>query len=155
MICGCSVAQSHPTLCDPWTAARQASLSFTISWSLLKLMSIEFVMPSSYLVFCCLLLHLPSIFPGIRVFSNGSLHQAKLLELQFQPQSFQWIFGVDFLPDGLVGSPCSPRDSQESSLTPQFKSINSLLLSLLCGPTLTSIHDHWENCSFNNGEHCN
>ena len=53
----------------PWTAVRQASLSFTISWSLLKLMSIELVMPSSYLIHCHPLLS-PSIFPSIRVFSN-------------------------------------------------------------------------------------
>ena len=77
------------------------------------------------------------------------LHQvAKLLELQLQHQSFQWIFRTDFLKDGLVGSPCSPRDSQESSPTPQFKSINSLALSLLYGPTVTPIYDHWKNHSF-------
>ena len=57
----------------PWTAARQASLSFTISWSLLKLMSIESVMPCNHLVLCCPLLLLPSIFPSIRVFSNESV----------------------------------------------------------------------------------
>ena len=57
----------------PWTAACQASLSFTTSWSLLKLMSIESVMPSNHLVLCCLLLLLPSIFPSIRVFSNESV----------------------------------------------------------------------------------
>ena len=74
----------------------------------------------------------------------SSSHQvAKVLELQLQ--SFQWIFSVW---DGLVGSPCSPTDSQESSPTPQFKSINSLVLSLLCGPTLTSTHDYWKNHSF-------
>ena len=73
----------------------------------------------------------------------NSLHQvAKVLEFQLQHQSFQWIFRTDFLEDGLVGSPCSPRDSPESSPTPQFKSINSLVLSLLHSPTLTSIHDH-------------
>ena len=72
----------------------------------------------------------------------SSLHQvAKLLEFQFQHQSFQWIFRTDFLQDGLVGCPFSPRDSQESSPTPQFKSINSLALSFLDSPTLTSIHD--------------
>ena len=52
-----------------------------------------------------------------------------------------------FLEDELVGSPCSPRDSQESSPTPQFKSINSSMLRLLFSPTLTSIHDHWKNHS--------
>ena len=54
----------------------------------------------------------------------------------------------DWSPLGLVGSPCSPRDSQESSPTPQFKSINSSALSFLYSPTLTSIHDHWKNHSF-------
>ena len=56
------------------------------------------------------------------------------MELQLQHQSFQWIFRTDFLYDWPVGSPCSPRDSQESSPTPQFKSINSLVLSFLHGP---------------------
>ena len=77
-----------------------------------------------------------------------SLHQvAKVMELQLQHQFFQWIFRTDFLQDGLVGSPCSPRDSQESSPTPQFKSISSSVLSFLYSPTLTSIHDHWKNHS--------
>ena len=77
----------------------------------------------------------------------SSLHQvAKVLELQHQ--SFQWVCRTDFLKDWLAGSPWSPRDSQESSPTPQFKSINSSVLSLLYGPTLTSIHDYWKNHSF-------
>ena len=72
-----------------------------------------------------------------------SSHQvAKVLEFQLQHQSFQWIFRTDFLQDGLVGSPCSPRDSQESSPTPQFKSIKSSVLSFLYSPTLTSIHPY-------------
>ena len=78
----------------------------------------------------------------------SSSHQvAKVLELQLQHQSFQWIFRVDFLYDWLVWSSCSPRDSQESSPTPQFQSIYSSVLSFLCGPTLTSIHDHRKNHS--------
>ena len=69
----------------------------------------------------------------------GSSHQvAKLLELQLQHQSFQWIFRVDFLSVWLVWSPCSLKDSQESSPAPQFKSINSSVVSLLYDPTLTS-----------------
>ena len=69
----------------------------------------------------------------------GSSHQVpKVLELQLQHQSFQWIFRVDALIY-FFWSPCWPRDSQESSLTPQFKSINSMVLSLLYGPTLTSV----------------
>ena len=71
---------------SPWTAAHQASLSFTVSQSLLKLMSIESVMPSNHLILCLSLLLLPSTLPSIR----GSSHQvAKVLELQFQHQSFQ------------------------------------------------------------------
>ena len=78
----------------------------------------------------------------------SSSHQvAKVLELWLQHQSFQWIFRTDFLENGLVGSPCSPRDSQESSPTPQFTSISPSVLSLFCCPTLTSIHDYWENHS--------
>ena len=67
--CCCSVAKSHVT---PWTAACQASLSFTISQSLLKFMSIELVMPSKHFILCCPLLLLPSIFRRIRVFPNES-----------------------------------------------------------------------------------
>ena len=79
----------------------------------------------------------------------SSSHQvAKGLELQLQHQSFQWIFRVDFLYDWLVGSPCCPRDSQESSPTPQFKSVSSSALSLLYGPTLISVYDYWKNHSF-------
>ena len=76
----------------PWTAARQASLSITNSWSLLKLMSIELVMPSNHLILCRPLLLPPSIFPSIRVFANESvlcISVAKGLEFQVQHQSFQ------------------------------------------------------------------
>ena len=77
-----------------------------------------------------------------------SLHKvAKVLEFQLLHQPFQRIFRTDFLQDGLVGSPCSPRDSQESSPTPQFKNIKSLVLSFLHSPTFTSIHDRWKNHS--------
>ena len=77
------------------------------------------------------------------------LHQvAKRLEFQLQHHSFQWIFRTDFLYNWLVGSPCSPRDSQESSPIPQFKSINSSVLSFLPSPTLTSTHDYWKNHTF-------
>ena len=78
---------------------------------------------------------------------NSSHQVAKVLEFQLQHQSFQWTPGTDLLQHGLVGSPCSPRDSQESSQTPQFKSINSSALSFLHSPTLTSIHDHLKNHS--------
>ena len=68
----CSVTQSRPTLAIPWTAACQASLSFTISQSLLKLVSLESVMPSKHLIICRPLLLLPSVFPSIRIFSSDS-----------------------------------------------------------------------------------
>ena len=68
-----SVAQLCLTLCDPWTAACQDSLSIASYWSLLKLMSIELVMPSNHLILCHPLLVLPSIFPSIRIFSNESV----------------------------------------------------------------------------------
>ena len=78
----------------------------------------------------------------------SSSHQvAKVLEFQLQHQSLQWTPRTDLLQNGLVGSPCSPRDSQESPPTPQFKSINSSVLSFLHSPTLTSIHDHRKNHS--------
>ena len=79
--------------------------------------------PSSQLIFCCPLL------------------------LPFQHQSFQWIFRVDFLSGWLIWS-CCPRNSEESSPAPQFKSINSSVLSLLYGTTFTFIHDYWKNQSF-------
>ena len=106
----------------PWTEAWQASLSIVSSQSLLKLMSIESVMPSNHLILCHPLLLPPSIFPRIRVFSNGSVLHIRWpkLEFQLQHQSFQWIFRVDVLYDWLLWSPCFPRDSQESSPAPQF-----------------------------------
>ena len=74
-------------------------------------------------------------------------HMAKVLKFQLQHQSYQWTPRTDLLYDGLVGSPCSPRDSQESYPTPQLESINSLVLSFYYSPTLTSVHDHWKNHS--------
>ena len=78
----------------------------------------------------------------------SSSHQvAKLLEFQLQHQSFQWTPRTDLLQNGLAGSPCSPRDSQESSPTPQFEIISFSALSFLYSPTLTSIHDYWKTIS--------
>ena len=112
----------------PWTAAQQASLSITKSWSSLKLMSIESVMPSNHLILCCPLLLPPSIFPSITVFSNESIlsiRWPKYWSFSFSISPFNEYLGLISFRIGLVGSPCSPRDSQESSPTPQFKSINS------------------------------
>ena len=83
----------------------------------------------------------PSQHQGLFQWVNSSHEVAKVLEFQHQHQSFQWTPRTDLLQDGLVGSPCSPSGSQESSPTPQFKSINSLALSFLHSLTLTSIHD--------------
>jgi len=82
---------SHVQLfATPWTAACQASLSITNSWSLLKFMSVKSVMPSNHLILFRPLLLLPSVFPSINVFSSESVHQvAKVLEFQLQHQSFQ------------------------------------------------------------------
>ena len=91
-----------------------------------------------------------SLFQGV----NSSHQVAKVLEFQLQHQSFKWIFRTDFLLDRLVWSPCSQRNSQESSPTPQFKSINSSALSFLYSPTLTSINDHWKNDSFDQMDFC-
>ena len=89
----------------------------------------------------------PSQHQGLFQWVN-SLHEvAKVLEFQLQHQSSQWTPRTDRLSDGPVGSPCSPKDSQEFSPTPQFKSINFSALSFLHSPTLTSIHDHWKNHS--------
>ena len=90
----------------------------------------------------------PSQHQSLFQWVNFSQEMAKVLEFQLQHQSFQWTSRTDLLWNGLVGSPCSPRDSQEFSPTPHFKSINSLLLSFLYSPTLTSIYDYWKNHSF-------
>ena len=117
-------------------------------------MSTELVIPSSHLIPCRPLLLLLPIPPSIRVFSKSQHEVAKVLEFQLQHQSFPWTPRTDLLQDGLVGSPCSPRDSQESSPTSQFKSMNSSALSFLHSPTLTSIHDHWENHSLDQTDLC-
>ena len=92
---------------------------------------------------------LPSVFPSIRVFSNESVFHIRW------PKYWSFSFSISpsvniqgWFPLGLtLWSLCCPRDSQESSPTPQFKSINSLVLSFLYSPTLRSIHDHWKNHS--------
>ena len=84
---------------------------------------------------------------GLLKWVSSSHQVAKLLEFQLQHQSFQWTPRTDLFWDGLAGFPCSPGDSQESSPTPQFKSINSSVLSFLYSLSLTSIHDHWKKNS--------
>ena len=135
----CSVVSDSLCL-TPWTAARQASLSITNSWSSPKPMSIELVMPSNHLILCHSLLLLPSIFPSIRVFSNEStLHirwpnvgvsaSTSVLPMNAQDwSSLGWTGWISLQSTGLS----------------QFKSFNSLALSFLYSPTFTSTHDHWK-----------
>ena len=136
----------------PWTAAHQASLSITNSWILLKLMSSESVMPSNHLSLYCPLLLLPSIFPIIRVFTKESV-----LRMRW-PKYWCFSFSISISNEhsGLISSRIDwlnllavQGTSQESSPTPQYKSINSSALSFL-----TSIHDYWKNHSFDQMDLC-
>ena len=149
-ICFNSVAQSCPTLCDLMNCSTPGlpvhhqfpeSTQTHVHW-------VNDAIQSSHPL---LSLSPPALNPsqhqGLFKWVNSSHQVAKGLEFQLQRQSFQWTPRTDLLEDGLVGSPCSPRDSQESSPTPQFKSINSSAISFLYSPTLTSIQDHWENHS--------
>ena len=140
-----SVAQSCPTLCDPMNR----STPIINSWSSLRFMSIESLMPSSHLILCRPLLLLPPIPSSIRVFSNEST-----LRMRWPKY---WSFSFSISPSkkhpGLISFRMDWLDllavqggSHESS-TPHFKSINSLALSFLHSPTFTSIHDHWKNHS--------
>ena len=132
----------------PRTVACWTSVSFTISWSLL--MSIELVTLSNHLILYHPLL-LPSVFPSIRVLSNElALHirWSKYWSFSFSIRpSTEYSGLISFRIDCFDLFACS-RHSQESSPIPQFKSINSLALSLLYVPTLTSVHDYWKNHSF-------
>jgi len=126
---------------SPWTAARQASLSFTIFQSLLTLMSIESMMPSNHLVLWHPLLLLPSIFPSIRVSSNEALHIRRPKYWSFSPSispSNEYSGLISFRIDWF-DSLAVQGTLKASPPTPQFKSITSLALSLL---SLTSIHDY-------------
>ena len=96
----------------------------------------------------------PSQHQSLFQWVNSSHEVAKVLDFQLQHHSFQRNPRADLLQNGLVASPCSPRDSQESSPTPQFKSINSSVLSFLHSPTLTSICDHWINHSLDQTDLC-
>ena len=134
----------------PWTAAHQASLSIIISRSLLKLISIESVMPSNHLILHRPLLLLPSIFDSIRFFSNESvlpIRWTKYWSFSFSISTSNEYSGlISFRMDWL--DLLAVQGTQESSPTPQFKSIHSSVPSFLYSPTLTSIHDYWKNHSF-------
>ena len=128
----------------PWIAAHQASLSITNSWSSLKLMSIESVMPSNHLILCHPLLLSPSIFPSIRDFSNKSA-----LHIRWPKY---WSFSFSISPSNEYSGLISFRMHWLDLLIVQV-TLKSLLLqrhsskSFLYSPTLTSIHDYWKNHS--------
>ena len=139
-----SVTPLCPTLCYPMDC--QASLSITNSSGLLKLMSIESVMPSNHLILCLPLLLPLSIFPSIRVFSNESVLCSRWPK--------EWSFSSSISPSneysGLISFRIDWLDflAVRGTPTPQFKSINSSVLSFLYTPTLTPIHDYWKNHGF-------
>ena len=129
------------------TAAHQASLSFAISQSLLKLMSIELVKPSSHLIFCRPLLLPPSIFLSIRAFSNESalrIRWPKIWELQFQHQSFQSVFMADFL--WIDWFDLFAIKGTLKGLLQHYSFKASILWhsAIFYGPTLTSVHNYWK-----------
>ena len=131
----------------PWIIACQASLSITNSQSLLKLMSIESVIPSNHLILCRPRLLPPSIFPSIRVFSSESVLYIKWPKC--------WSFSFSISPSneypGLISFKMNWLDllavqwTHKSLL--QLQSINSSMLSFLYSPTLSPIHDYWKNRS--------
>ena len=140
-----SVIQSCPTLCDPMNCSmpglpvHHQLLEFTqthVHWVR------DAIQPSHPL-------SSPSpLALNLSQHQGPSSHQVvKVSAFQLQHQSFQWTPRTDRLQNELVGTPFSPRDAQESSATSLFKSISSLVLSFLCSPILTSIHDHWKNHS--------
>ena len=147
----CSVTKSCLTFETPWTAAHQASLSFTTSQSLLKLIPWSqlchpTISPSVVPISSC-----PQSFPASgsflmsQLFASGGQSIRASASASVLPMNIQ-----DWFPLGWTGwislqSPC--RDSQESSTTPQFKNINSSMLSHLYSPTLTFMHDYWKNHS--------
>ena len=141
----------------PWTAVRQASLFFTISWSLLKLRPTELVMPSSHLILCHPLLLLPSIFPSIRVFSNEvalPIRWPKYWNFSFSISPSSEYSGFISFRIGWFDLLAVQGTLRSCLQQPQFKSINSLALNLLYRPTLISIYDSWENHSFDYPDLC-
>ena len=144
-----SVTQWRLTLCDPMDYSTTGFPVHTNYQNLLKLMSIESVMPSNCLILCHLHLLPPSMFPSIRVFSNESvlhIRWPKYWRFSFKispPNEYSGLisFSMDWLDLHVV------QGTLKSLLQSQFKSINSSALSFVYSPTLTSIHDYWKNHS--------
>ena len=129
-----SVAQSCPTLCNPMDCACQASLSITNSWSLLKLISIELVMPSNHLILCHPFLLTPSIFPSIRVFSNESV-----LRIRWPKD---WRFSFSISPSNEYSGLISFRIDRLDLLA-----VQRTLKSLLQHQSLNTKARHWKGSS--------
>ena len=152
-----SVGQSCLILCDPMDCS---TLGFPVHHQLPELTQTHihrvrwchstissFVIPFSS---CHQSFPASGSFQMSQLFASGG----QSIGVSASASVLQWIFRTDFLYNWLVGSPCSPRDSQESSPTPQFKSISSSVLSFLYSPTLTSIYDYWKNHSFDETDLC-
>ena len=125
------------------------SPSFTISQSLVKLMSIESMMPSNHLILYCPLLFLPSIFPRIRVFTNKSPKDWSFSLRISAPNEYSVLISLE-----LTGLISWMFKTQEPCPAPQLETISSLVLSLIYGPTLTSVHGCLENNTFDYMDIC-
>ena len=135
----------------PWTAAGQASLSFTISQSLLKLLSIELVMPSNHLRLCHLLLLLPSVFPSIRLFSTESaLHikWPKYWSFRFSISPSNEYLGLIFCKSDWFDLLAVQGTLKSLLQHHSSKAYVLLALSLFYGPAVTSVHHYWKSHSF-------
>ena len=146
-----SVAQSCPTLCDPMN---RSTPGLPVHHHLPEFSQThvhrvgDAIQPSHSLLSPFPPAPNPSQHQSLFQWVNSSHEAAKVLEFHLQYHSFQRNPRANLLQNGLVGSPCSPRDSQGSSPTPQLKNINSSVLSFLYSSALTSIHDYWKNHSF-------
>ena len=155
-----SVVQSCPTLCNPVNCSTPGLPVHTSSWSLLKLMSIDSVMPSNHLILCCCLLLLPLFCPSIRVFSKESvlcIRWPKYWSFRFSTSpsneySGLISFRMDWLDllavQGFLKSLLHTPQSKASILWCSTFFFFFFLLKFLYSPTLTSIHDYWKNRSF-------
>ena len=139
---------SHSVVSDsatPWTAAHQASLSFAISWSFLKVTSIESVMTSKHFILCRPLLLPPAVFPSIRVFSNDLALRIRWPKYQ----SFSFSISPSNEYSGLISFGIDRFDllAVQRTLGSLLQHHNSLVLSLLYGTTLTTVHGYCKNLS--------
>ena len=142
-------------LATPWTAAYQASLCFSVSWSLLKFMSIESVILSNCLILCGPFSSCPQSLPA-----SGSFPMNQLFKWGGQSIELSALASIlpiniqDWFPLGLTGLISLQSKGLSRVFPSTTKSINSSVLSLLYGSTLTSIHDYWKNHSFDYMDFC-